>query len=554
MTPSGKIGYESRSVGPGALGRKGIELNTVKHNKGWIQAINPILQAPSLKDNTADVDRLLRGVRRCLDSAPVHADLSLIRRIPAILRKEAYRVRTVVARQGTGWRLVDVLPEEKGPPLCGVAVDLGTSTVVIRLVDLDSGQVLGESGFVNPQIEYGKDILTRIHFASQSGGLETLRDVLLDRLNQEIRNIISIQGIPVRRVVGASLAGNTTMTHLFLGLNPFWICREPYIPAVNRFDPLRASQAGLAIHDEAPVLVFPNVGSYFGGDLIAGILASGMDRSESTAILVDVGTNAEVVLGNRDWLMACAGAAGPALEGGVARMGMMAGPGVIERVRLDPRSGRFDIRTIEGKPPLGICGSGLIDLAAQLFLSGMIDMRGKCVSEACGDRLVDQDGVRALIVVPASETGTGEPLTLSQPDLDALMRSKAAMYTILTTVTGMVGTALRDLERFYVAGTFGAYIDPRSAVILGMLPDLPLERYVSLGNTSLEGAAAALLDAEALPRMDRIRERITYIELNVNQEFMNLFSAARFIPHTDRTLFPSVTGWQRAFREEAGAG
>lgn len=274
-----------------------------------------------------------------------------------------------------------------------------------------------------------------------------------------------------------------------------------------------------------------------------------MDSSDSVAILVDVGTNAEVVLGNRDWLMACAGAAGPALEGGVARMGMMAAPGVIERVHLDPESGRFEIGTIEGRPPVGICGSGLIDLVGQLFLSGMLDLRGKYVKAACGDRLVEKDGIRRFTVVSASESGTGQALTLSQPDVDALMRSKAAMYTILTTVTGMVGLDLRDLERFFVAGTFGAYIDPQSAITLGMIPDLPLDRYVSLGNTSLEGAADALLDAEALPRIERIRDRITYIELNVNQEFMNLFSAAKFIPHTDRTLFPSVAEWEKAFRK-----
>ena len=522
--------------------------------QGWIRTIIPELEAPSLKDNTADVDRLVRGLRRHLDGEPVRVDLSLLERIPAILREQAYRVRAVVARIGAEWRLVDVFPAEGGSPFCGVALDLGTSTVVIRLVNLETGDVLGESGFVNPQTGYGPDILTRIHFASQDRGLETLRDVLLERMNEEIGNLASKAGVEAERVVGAALAGNTTMTHLFLGLNPFWICREPYIPAVNRFDLLRASRVGLAVHHEAPVLVFPNVGSYFGGDLIAGILASEMDRRESVAILVDVGTNAEVVLGNREWLMACAGAAGPALEGGVARMGMMAGPGVIDRVKLDPRSGRFEIGTIGGLPPVGICGSGLIDLVGQLFLSGMLDLRGKYVREVCGERLVEKDEIRHFTVVSAAESGTGEALTLSQPDVDALMRSKAAMYTILTTVTGMVGMELRDLERFFVAGTFGAYIDPQSAVTLGMIPDLPLERYVSLGNTSLEGAVAALMDAEALPRIERIRDRITYIELNVNQEFMNLFSAAKFIPHTDRSLFPSVTEWEKAFHGAVGAG
>ncbi len=523
----------------------------MKCKDGWIRACRPEIRQPSLKDNTADVDRLLAGVRRLLDGAEVRADLQLIRRIPAVLRAHAYRVDAVAAREGGNWRLVDVLPQEGGTGLLGIAVDLGTSTVVVRLLDIEGGRIIEESGFINPQAEYGEDILTRIHFASQDDGLSTLRRVLLDRLNAEITRMAEGQGTSPDRIFGASLAGNTVMTHLFLGLNPFWICREPYIPAVNQPNLLKASEVGLAVNEQAPVLIFPNVGSYFGGDLIAGILVSGMDRSESTAILVDVGTNAEVVLGNREWLMACAGAAGPALEGGVAQMGMMAGPGVIDRVRLDPAGRSFQVGTIDGRPPVGICGSGLIDLVSQLFLAGMIDMRGKFVPEACEDRLREQDGVRVFELVPAAESGRGAPLTLTQPDVDALMRSKAAMYTILTTVTGMVGISMGDLERFFIAGTFGTYIDPKSAVALGMIPDLPLGRYLSLGNTSLEGATRGLVSLDAPARIKRIRDRITYVELNVNQEFMNLFSAARFIPHTDRSLFPSVREWEKEFRTQS---
>jgi uncharacterized 2Fe-2S/4Fe-4S cluster protein (DUF4445 family) len=333
------------------------------------------------------------------------------------------------------------------------------------------------------------------------------------------------------------------MTHLFLGLSPYWICREPYIPVVNNPALLRCAELGLALHSEAPVLVFPNVGSYLGGDLIAGILASGMAEADDLSILVDVGTNAEVVIGNRDWLVACAGAAGPALEGGVASMGMMAGPGVIDKVRINPVSKAFSVRTIQDKPPMGICGSGLIDLVAQLFLAGMIDLRGKFVAERCAERLQEMDGIKHLIVMDAKDSGTGKDLTLSQPDIDALIRSKAAMYTILTTITTMLNVSMKEISRFNIAGTFGSYIDPRSAITLGMIPDLPLETYRPLGNTSLNGACQALLSAAARDEIYRIRDRITYVELNVNQEFMNLFSAAKFIPHTDRSLFPSVQSY-----------
>jgi uncharacterized 2Fe-2S/4Fe-4S cluster protein (DUF4445 family) len=268
-----------------------------------------------------------------------------------------------------------------------------------------------------------------------------------------------------------------------------------------------------------------------------------MNEIEETAILVDVGTNAEVILGNRDWLIACAGAAGPALESGVARMGMMAAPGVIDTVTIDPETRRFRYETIGGLPPRGICGSGIIDLAAHLFLSGMLDIRGKLVPEKCGGNLSTVDGMHHIVVVPAADSATDSPLMMSQADIDSLIRSKAAMYTILETITLSVGMTPRDLNLFYVAGTFGSFIKPRSAITIGMIPDLPMECYRPLGNSSLGGAALALTLDDPMAEMDRIRDRITYIELNVNQELMNRFSAAKFLPHTEPSLFPSVRPW-----------
>jgi uncharacterized 2Fe-2S/4Fe-4S cluster protein (DUF4445 family) len=333
------------------------------------------------------------------------------------------------------------------------------------------------------------------------------------------------------------------MSHLFLGLDPYWICREPYIPSINRFDIIFAARLGLSVHPYAPVLVIPNVGSYFGGDLIAGILASGMTRQAETSFLVDVGTNAEVVIGNREWLVGCAGAAGPALEGGVTRMGMMASPGAINKVLLDPDSGRFHLETIGRKPPMGICGSGLIDLVAQLFLAGMIDFRGEYVESRCGTRLKEIDGIKHFIVVPSQDSATGNELTLSQKEIDSVIRSKAAMYTILSTITQMTNVSIKEISQFYIAGTFGAYMDARSAIDIGMIPDLSLDIYKPLGNSSLAGATKALLSHAAKEEIYNIRDRVTYVELNVNQEFMTLFSAAKCIPHTDRSFFPSVKEW-----------
>jgi len=520
-----------------------------KENGAWIKRVSPLLSPPSLKDNTADVDRLVKGIRKGLGDEDVSVDFAQIKGVTRSLRNHDYEVSVALFQEYNCWHLIDVFSAQGGADIYGLALDLGSSTLVLRLMDLENGGIMDETSFHNPQIEIGADILTRIHFAAREGGLSKLQDILIEKLNEEISKLRKKNGIGSESIVGMSVAGNTTMTHLFLGLDPYWICREPYIPVVNSPGLLRSKDLGIEINPGPPILSSPNVGSYFGGDLIAGILASGMTRQKETAFLVDVGTNAEVVIGNRDWLMACAGAAGPALEGGVANMGMMAGPGVIDKVVIDRDTRELEIRTIQddgsieasqGQKPVGICGSGLIDLASQLFLAEMIDLRGKFVEENCGNRLVEIDGIRHLVVAYPEDSGTGQALTLSQTDIDGLIRSKAAMYTILTTIANTVNISFREISRFYVAGTFGSYINPQSAITIGMIPDLPLETYVSLGNTSLNGASMALLETDAKDELFQIRDQITYLELNVNQEFMNLFSAAKFIPHTDRSLFPSV--------------
>ena len=506
-----------------------------------IRLVRPEIAPPDLKDNTADTDRVIKALKKHLEIDLLHVDLSLIRELPYKLRDNNYKICACIFQASNISKLIDVYPEQ-ARDIYGIAIDLGSSTIVMRLIRLTDLKNIDEVTFRNPQTEIGADILTRIHYASKPEGLKQLQDMLINEINNHIQELCNKHNISLDKIVGISVAGNTSMTHLFLGLTPHWICREPYIPVINKFElPLKASDIGLKVNQRAILIVFPNVGSYFGGDLIAGILASGMARQrEEICMLVDVGTNAEVVLGNGDWLIACAGAAGPALEGGVADIGMMAGPGVIDRVRIDPETLKIEYHTIDNLPPVGICGSGLIDLVAQMFIAGLIDIRGKFVPERCGNRLVEKDEIMYFIVVPAQESGIGEDLTLSQPDIDSLIRSKAAMYTILTTIINTVNLSFNDIGKFYIAGTFGSYIDPKSAITIGMIPDLPLDTYVALGNTSIKGASLVFESKDYYEEMLRIRDMITYIELNVNQEFMQLFSAAKFIPHTDRSLFPSV--------------
>ena len=504
----------------------------------WVQTVS--LKAPNLKDNTADAERLLQPLKSRLKTTAIHIDIDLLKTLPSILREAKFNLRCFLYKEKQQWVLAGLSAATDAQVFAGLAIDLGTTRVVLRLLDLATGRTLAESAFDNPQETIGPDVLSRIHFVEKEDGLTHLNDLIISGLNKAIAELCKSRNLPPENIYAMAVAGNTTMTHLFLGLIPRWIIREPYIPVINTPGVIKAVSLGLHASPRARVQVFPNIGSYFGGDLIAGILYSKIHQQAETGILVDVGTNAEVVLGNENWLIACAGAAGPALEGGVTRMGMTAGPGVIDQITIDPDSLTFKIHTIEDSSPIGICGSGVIDLAAQLFLAGMIDVRGKLIAAKCGSQLKTIDGLAHLVVVPAENSATGSDLTISQADLDSLMRSKAAMYTILETLCGSVGITPQELDFFYVAGTFGSFINPESAISIGMLPDLPRDRYRPLGNSSLEGATLALQSDQHHNRIDQIREKITYMELNVNQDFMNRFSAAKFLPHTNPGLFPTV--------------
>jgi len=494
---------------------------------------------PSLGDNTGDIDRLKKALAPALAGRVPLVPCCRLAAVAHGFRRAGFQGAAILNDLPGSLHLVDFLAEPP-PVLAGMALDLGTTHLEANLLDLASGRVLARAARENSQIPYGADILSRIHHAARAGGLATLHRAAIDTVNRLAEDLAGEAGLAVTDIRVLSVAGNTTMVHFFLNIDPRHICREPYIPLVNAPDPCPAAELGLAIHPAAPVWLLPSVGSYFGGDLIAGVLASGLDLGEQTSMLIDVGTNAEVIVGNREWLIACAGAAGPALEGGVARMGMRAGPGAIEHLAIDLETKAIRYSTIGNARPRGICGSGIIDLVAGLYLSRQIDIRGKFRPQATGERLRMGDEGWIFVVVPGEESADGRPVVLSQVDLDALMRSKAAMYAILTTLLNQVGVGFAELHRIYVAGAFGRHIAPRQAIVLGMLPDLPLATYEPVGNSSLAGAELVLRDGAARRRALTLAKKITYLELNVNQEFMLRFSGSRFIPHTDRSLFPSV--------------
>ncbi len=518
------------------------------------------LEPPSLKDNTAYIDRLAKALRRASGSWP-QTPVQMAWKFAQVMRGADYKVTATLAQdvlvqveQGNATAIApdrawadhakDVPQAMWGSEGLGMALDLGSTHLQASLHSLADGKELAKGTCLNPQTEHGADILTRIWAAAKPEEMQRLHAMLVEAAAGLAVDMCARAGRQVSEISGLVAAGNTTMTHFFLDLDVQSIPREPYIPVVNRPSPFYTADLGIDLAPGAVGWCLPNVGSYFGGDLVAGIVAAGMHQREKTAILVDVGTNAEVVVGNRDWLLACAGAAGPALESGVAKMGVLAQPGAIEGVKIDPQTLEPVLRIIPDAQghtpkPKGLCGSGLLQLLAQLYLSRAMDMRGKFLI-IDHPRILQTDEGLGYVVATGEESATGQAIVVDEVEIDILLRSKAAMYTILRTVLLEVGLEFEDLDAFYVAGAFGNVIDPDTAVTLGMLPDLPKERYVPLGNSSLAGCRRLLLEPETRPQVEAIADKLTYLELNVNQALMNRFSAARFIPHTDHTRFPSV--------------
>jgi uncharacterized 2Fe-2S/4Fe-4S cluster protein (DUF4445 family) len=504
-----------------------------------VETVRAELPAPSLNDNTADLDRLVRVLKQ-KGYDPLYCRPLRVGHLARRIRQEDFNVTAILGYGECRWELMEVISGSSREPALAFAVDLGTTRLAFYLIDVDRCCIIDEFSVANPQIPYGEDILTRIIFSREEANRLTLQRLLLDEFDKTIKYMLEKNGCSASSVYALAVAGNTAMSHFFLGLDASNICREPYIPVANQFPFLHAENLGLAIHPDALVYVFPNVGSYFGGDLIAGILAAGMHRTSEVNLLVDVGTNAEVVLGNRDWLIACAGAAGPALEGGVVERGMMASPGAIDHVRIDTGDLEPSYHVIGDEKPKGLCGSGLIDLIAEMFMTGILTIQGKINRSISSKRVVATPDGPAYVVARAGETADGLDLMVSEIDIGIFLKSKAAMYTILTVITNKVGLSFNDVSHFYVAGTFGNYIDPAMAIRIGMIPDLPLERYQGLENTAGYGAAMMILDRSLLADIERVCNLITYVELNVNMELMNEFRGALFLPHTDPRLFPSV--------------
>lgn len=493
-------------------------------------------------DGMSDLDRIAAALARAGEARPRFA-LSAMRKAAAALRAEDGRISLALDRtRGRAFRLRPA--SAAGRPL-GAAVDLGTTTVAVALLDLATGCTLAADTDCNAQTSRGLDVVSRITWASRPGGLRELTRLARGTVNRLLERLARQAGASRRDILALSLSGNTTMTHLLLGLAPEHIRLAPYTPTALAPDGLCCREAGLHAHPEAPLFLAPAAGSYVGGDIASGLLASGVAEAEGVSLFLDLGTNGEAALGGRDFLLCCACSVGPAFEGGGLSCGMRAVAGAVEAAAVDPESGLAAARTIGGGPALGLCGSGAISLMAGLFATGWLDPAAR-LDCSRPSPAIRASGRRAeYLLVPAHASGTERDITVTATDFDNLLRAKAAVYAGCDLLLARAGMGFADLDQVVVAGGFGRFLDVESAVAIGLLPDLPRDRFRFAGNASLAGSAAALLSCAALERRAAIASRMTCLDLSDEPAYMDRFTAALFLPHTEAGRFPGAAAARR---------
>ncbi len=499
------------------------------------------LAPPTLDDNISDVERLRRGLeQQGVPAADLHLNIQVLRKLAHVLREADWKVTISLFSVGSVREVTDIFPHDVRSKRYGVAVDIGTTSVVVYLVDLVTGRIIGTASSYNSQAKCGDDVISRIVYATEKNGLQELQDLVIGNITTLLTEIAARNSIRPGMVDYMVVAGNTTMTHLFYGMNPQFIREEPYIPTAAFLPLVRGKNVGFAIDPQAVVYAMPGVASYVGGDITAGVLVSQIHKQEKVSLFIDVGTNGEIVLGNRDWLVTAACSAGPAFEGSGIKFGMRAMEGAIEEVEIDPKTHEVNYRVIGDVKPIGICGSGMIDALAEMYLSGVIDQKGKIREDTGSKRVRKGESGPEFVLAWRVESAINKEIVLTEVDLDNLIRAKGAVYAGFATLLGHMGMTFADVDRIFIAGGFGRYIDVERAVTIGMLPDLPVEKFQFLGNTSIMGAYYALLCDRLRTEAEEIAKKMTYVELSVSRSFMDEYMSALFLPHTNIDAFPTV--------------
>lgn len=468
----------------------------------------------------------------------VEIPLPVLRKLYPLCRDAGFDITVTLVHREYDWVVTDVEAGDTRQRQYGLAVDYGSTTVIMQLLDLVSGQVVAEAKEVNGQVAFGTDILSRITFGLQGEAQRRrLQQATVETFETLLSRLAKSSGVDVRRSGLMVVSGNTVMIHFLLGLDAWTAFAAPYAPVTTDPGFLWGSQLEM---DFAGLVYFvPAASNYVGGDIVSGLLEVGLHKKAEVGMFFDIGTNGELVIGNRDWLVAGAGAAGPALEGYISRFGMRAAPGAVDSVRIE--KGNLSVTTIGGEKPVGICGSGIIDLLAQMRRNGWINMAGE-LEPGASDRIVllPEEGEYAAVYATAAESATGTPLYFSQTDINQYLDTKAAAYTMVDCLLDTAGVSGEDLSRCYLSGAFAAHSDLESAITIGIFPDLPREKYQVLPNSSLDGAKALLLDYGCLEEAKQLAENIYCLQFASFPDFLVRMQAAKFIPHTDLGRFPSV--------------
>lgn len=514
----------------------GVEAVDLRHAP-LVKKLPLRLPPATLEDNLSDQERLFREIRRHQSAPVMQLGLKVLKGLPTLLRDSLWQVTATLGRRGGTLEVLQLEPGDTAGRNCGIAVDVGTSTVVAHLIDLNTANQLDAEAVYNSQRVWGEEVTRRIVHAER-GGLDELQKAVVTDINNLISALVERNRIALNEITTVVCAGNTTMTHLLLGLKPGSIRKSPYVAVSTVPPPIRAVEVGIQVNPRGLLYSVPCIGGWVGGDITAGILAVGLHRSERVSMLIDIGTNGEIVIGNKDWMITCSASAGPAFEGSGVNCGMKATRGAIERVLISPE-GNVNYRAVGNAKPRGICGSGLIDLVAGLYETGFIDRSGNLLPGAT-DRIRERDGLLEFVLIPQARSDSGKDLIITQADLNNLLSAKAAIYAGAQVLAKSTGLDFDEIETIYIAGGFGNYLDRGKAISIGLIPDLPLEKVRFVGNTAILGARLALLSEEIWNEIEHIAQSITYYDLISYPYYYDEFLAAKFIPHTDLGRFLSV--------------
>ena len=510
------------------------------HFENNFRAIQVTMAEPTLDDTMPDNERFTWAVQEATGAEKVEIPFCVMVKLASTLRKHGFSVCVKGELVGDTFRCMEVCgPEDTA--IVGCAIDIGTTTVTMVLTDLTSGKILAKGSSGNGQIRYGADVINRIIQQGRPGGRKKLQDAIVkETLKPIIANLCRTAGIDSRSILRLCVAANTTMNHLLVGVDAESVRMEPYIPSFFGWEGLLAGDLKLPANPLAKVLIAPNIGSYVGGDITAGTLAAGLWDKDEMSLFIDLGTNGELVFGNRDFLMSCACSAGPAFEGGDISCGMRATDGAVEACVIDKATMEPTV-TVVGEPGqriVGICGSGIIDIISELFRCGIIDAKGLFVRE--GSRVKrDAHGMGRYVLATAEESETGREVSINEVDIDNFIRAKGAIFSAIDILLQSVDMTVEMIDTVYVAGGIGSGINMKNAVNIGMLPDVELEKFRYIGNSSLTGAYAMVLSDEATAKCAEVGANMTYLELSTYPGYMDSFVAACFLPHTDRSLFPN---------------